>query len=490
MKRTLSAILALLTVGSMLVSCSSGDSTDDVTTTAGNDTTEAVETTTSDPNADDLPELDFDGKELNFHISGVGLTKFFKGPEEETGDIVSDTVLERNRAVEERLNIKLNMTVNDNGTSYTDQNPTVTNLVMSGDTTYDLFSYQQYTIAKLATSDYFVNANTLDYVDFDKPYWNRSFMDEMTLNPDKRLFIMGDYFIDSLLQLRVTFYNKTMYGDRYGDPDGLYSIVLDGDWTLDEMTKILNESYEDLNTDGATDKDDRLGMVSWGLSGTADPFVYGTDIKFTKRNSDGSVDVTMMNDDAVILAEKLNTMLNNQSNLVVDSSDEQLAIFKSGNTQFMGLGRFMNADDLRDMESDFGFLPHPKLDEEQDEYYSLIHDTVAVGAIPITSTNIDIIGAVLEALNAETARTLTPTWYETALKVKYTRDDISSQMIDLIHDSATTNFLYAYNYALNGLGLIYRDLIKNKSTDFASTYAKIEPAALEALGELTEYFNK
>ena len=29
---------------------------------------------------------------------------------------------------------------------------------------------------------------------------------------------------------------------------------------------------------------------------------------------------------------------------------------------------------------------------------------------------------------------------------------LSSQMIDLIHDTITTNFIYAYNYALNTPG--------------------------------------
>ena len=141
------------------------------------------------------------------------------------------------------------------------------------------------------------------------------------------------------------------------------------------------------------------------------------------------------------------------------------------------------------MEQDFGFLPHPKYDEEQEEYHSLVHDTALLGCIPSSSVNLDITGAVIEALNAESYRTVTPAWYETALKVKYARDDISGQMIDIIHDSLTTNFIYAYNYALNSIGLVYRELITANSTDYASAVQKKLKAAETKLDELVDIFH-
>jgi hypothetical protein len=95
----------------------------------------------------------------------------------------------------------------------------------------------------------------------------------------------------------------------------------------------------------------------------------------------------------------------------------------------------------------------------------------------------------MEALCAETYRSVTPVWYETALKIKYTRDDISAQMIDLIHGSITTNFIYAYNYALADIGLQYRTLITNRSTDYVSQVEKNLKAAEKALQTLTDVFS-
>ena len=99
-----------------------------------------------------------------------------------------------------------------------------------------------------------------------------------------------------------------------------------------------------------------------------------------------------------------------------------------------------------------------------------------------------MVGAVLEAMNAESYRRVTPAWYESALKLKYSRDDITSQMVDLIRDSMTTNFIYAYSATLNNLGMVYRTLAQTASTDYVSTVTSRLPAAEKALADLVAIF--
>ena len=93
-----------------------------------------------------------------------------------------------------------------------------------------------------------------------------------------------------------------------------------------------------------------------------------------------------------------------------------------------------------------------------------------------------------EVLGVESYRTVTPAWYETALKVKYTRDDISAQIIDLINETATTNFIYAYNFAINGLGNVYRELVTAGSGDYVSTVEKKLSAGETKLNAIIEAF--
>ena len=100
--------------------------------------------------------------------------------------------------------------------------------------------------------------------------------------------------------------------------------------------------------------------------------------------------------------------------------------------------------------------------------------------------------AAAEALAAEAYRTVTPAFYEVALKNKYSRDDASSRIIDIIYNAATTDFLYANNYSMNNtrIGLFSRAMVSAKSKDFASEYAKIETAAQAALDALVKLYTK
>jgi hypothetical protein len=147
---------------------------------------------------------------------------------------------------------------------------------------------------------------------------------------------------------------------------------------------------------------------------------------------------------------------------------------------------------LRDMESDYGIIPMPKLTPEQDRYYSSIHDTIPLYSVPVFASEeeIEVAGAVMEAQAAENYRKVFPTMYDIALKVKYNRDttgsDTASRMIDIIHDNSTTDFVYVYNYVLAQMGTITRKLMGEKSTNFASTYKSLESAASAALEKLIE----
>jgi hypothetical protein len=165
--------------------------------------------------------------------------------------------------------------------------------------------------------------------------------------------------------------------------------------------------------------------------------------------------------------------------------DSNGAKFASGEALFNGNSYlFTGETQFREMDNDYGMIPNPKYDEAQENYMSLIHDTANLGMIPITSNKLEMTSAVVEALCSETYRTLIPAYYETALKIKYTRDDISSQMIDLIHDSVSTNFAFVYYAQLNNAGMIFRTLVTNKSNDFVSEYAKLEAGAITGLDKL------
>ena len=494
-KRILSALLALLMLSSALASCSSSsDNSGTSDTTAAADIaettaaeTEPVETDRSEIK-DDLPALDFKGKSVNIYVATQAVyDNYVAGSEEKSGDVVNDAVVERNANVEDRLNIKLNPT--PNADTYSTVAKSISTLILAGDTTYDYFMGHQIGVTQLVADKYFVNAYDVEHINFDQPWWNNKYMDSLTLGSNYRPILCGDFHTQATAYIRVNYFNKNLYNNIYGNPDELYGEVLDGTFTIERMKELVSGAYADINGNGVTDVDDRLGFICNQLLATVDSFVYGSDVQFTQYDKDGYIQLTMISDKAVTLLEKLNEFFY-QPAVSTASGGKQNDIFKAGNALFVGNGLLNNSTDFRDMEDDYGFLPHPKFDENQDDYYSLVHDTALLGGIPITSQNIDIIGAVLEALNSESYRIVIPAWYENALKIKYARDDLSSQMIDLVTASMSTNFIFAYNASLSYLGTVYRTLLTNNSTDYVSGVQSILPAAEAELAKIIAAFKE
>lgn len=79
---------------------------------------------------------------------------------------------------------------------------------------------------------------------------------------------------------------------------------------------------------------------------------------------------------------------------------------------------------------------------------------------------------------------------EIALKTKYVRDDISGQIIDMIHDSSTTDFAYIYNNSLGKVGHTMRTLMNNKSNNFASLWKANERIVQKYLETLVKAFDE
>ena len=140
MKQKLSFLLSLLMLSSVLSACG-GDGETSVTTDAGTAAQTADTTPVETEPAylpDDLPDdLDFGGEAL--HIFGWERAVPEFTVEEETGDIVSDAIYQRNRNVEERLHINLTYTLAPG--NYDAKNAwvnTVKNSTMAGDGANDI----------------------------------------------------------------------------------------------------------------------------------------------------------------------------------------------------------------------------------------------------------------------------------------------------------------------------------------------------------------
>ena len=129
---------------------------------------------------------------------------------------------------------------------------------------------------------------------------------------------------------------------------------------------------------------------------------------------------------------------------------------------------------LRGMEMDFCIIPLPKLDKAQEKYITPNNPHTGAGiSIPVTASDLDRTGMILEDLSAESRYTLQPAYYEINLKGKYARDEESQDMLDIILSNTAHDIGYVYNFGSFAGDTLLRNG-QNKKSDYASPFEKAQ----------------
>jgi len=487
--RKTAALLALLLLAASCTAACGDAKTEMKTDTAAvtDAVTEAVTEEAEKIILDAIPEgTDLAGKQIRIRINTFDQTQFgseifMMGPEEADGDIVHDAILERNQLVEERLNVEFTYEIVD--FTYDKVYPDLQKIIMAGDDVYDLIIDQQYGMLKIAADNMLYNFNNSDVNDFSQVYWWDEYMDELQLNENARFLVAGDYFLDVVEVASAIFFNKAMYQSHYEDPNELYQLAFDGKWTIDALGTYVKEFSQDIDGNGTLNDGDVFAM---NLSRNyMDAQVFGSGVTFMERGEDGYPVLNLEDPLITTVMEKIvanyiepKTTFNFGTVAGVTEAEYYQNQRKAFSDQkLLFLNDYLAAvKDLRDMKDDYGILPIPKVDESVEKYRSVSHDTALIGGIPTTCPDPDKICTVLEALCSMSHNTSMKTYFESAMKVKYARDESSSQMIDLLHDSITQSFCYAFASQINDYHEIFRSLFDSGKASYTTSYAKKQKA--------------
>lgn len=495
-RRMLALLLAGLLAAGTLVSCGNADKKTDSTTPVAENSETTTETEV-ETEPDPFAGTDFGGQSLRINSSNdltdaTNAHRFIAGSGEMTGEIVNDAVFKRNEDAQTLLNMKLEITPSE--WTYSNANTQIEKLVLAGESQFDIVANDMMCLAKLTPKAYFHSVKDTGILDFEKSYWYGDAIRDLEFVPGAMYMLLGDYFTDSLASAHVLYYNKQLIADHTGDAMYVQNIVLDGKWTVDEMISLTKELTVDTNGDGTLAEGDQFGYTVIGSWGPMIPALMGFDVQFIDKTG-GNVQYCFNNERSVKILEKLNALYWGEGTLPKtkqgDAADLRLK-FANAETVFVGYLRLCDLEEMRDIEFGVGLAPYPKLDMDQAEYVSSLHDTSEVGAVLMTTpTNqLPFVYTCLEVLARETSKTVIPAYYEEALKVKYVGGTEDAAMIDLIHDSITSPFAVAYNGVLGDflLAKCFLTPLGGKKTDFASAYAKNEPAGQKTLDRVLGEF--
>lgn len=493
--RIFACLLAALLLLPTLTGCgnSGEESTVDTSADVQNTVTETEET--EETLLSGVPEgTTFDGESVSIWFTATGNSvaeTFINLAGENNGETLDDAIYYRNLAVEDLLDVKLDYFESDVTTDKT--GATLEKLVMAGDTTYDMYSLIQYNAAQYAYQNLYYNMKDNEYLSFDQPWWNYDYMKEMTIGEDKIYCLVGDVHVDSTRCMNCVYYNKAMYTDYYKDGDGLYDVVLEGKWTYDLLQQYAEEVWVDVDEDNKASKDDQLGYAINNYN-NLDGFLYACGVRATERDENDIPVLSLLSERAVdTLKKTYDIYYNTVGGFGYGGAYADDVFYRekfSEGTSLFLFGFFYSAESLRDMDDAYGIVPFPKLDEEQENYYSIAHDIISIMCLPVNCQKVEASSAVLESLAYLGYKDVLPAYYETLLKAKYARDAKSAQMIELIRENFMTDIAYVYGDAFNNMGYACRYMVQNKQENLEAWYTSKEKAALTNMQKLIDQFQK
>ncbi|MCL2518609.1 MAG: hypothetical protein FWF15_08610 [Oscillospiraceae bacterium] len=427
MKKQITALVVLIVVLVCAVSCNNGPNEQNSNV---NDNKPDTETAPLINDQDDIPEMNFNGREFRIvDYPDYGNAHGNLVEAEQTGDVLNDAIYMANTNVEERFNLVFKE-INCPG-SYTEAYNLMTKSVLAAEDAYDyVLLTERDSFALAVEGKYFYSFDELPYVDLRKDYWDQAAQKSLSIG-NKVYFTYGSNMLSAFDFSTFLVFNKQI-ADNLA-LDNFYQLVRNGKWTIDKFYTTAKSATLDVNGDGVMNNDDQYGIVSRGDYFYASFWVTDRVPLIAKDSDDLPYFNVPGNDKLFAIFEKLH-MISTSECLWEKSTGDTIAprdMFSKGNALFFTSTTFVTQY-FRNMEIDYGIIPYPTLDEKKpgDPYSMRVQGFFAI-VVPITAD--PVCGSVvMEALACQYYKNVVPTFYDLVVQAKGTRDEESCEMLDML----------------------------------------------------------
>lgn len=470
-KRIMCLLLLLCMLIPTIAACKkSGDNAE--TSDSGLDTKPVEESKSKYDVYDDLGDLDFGGRTITIGRVDRSLYDDEVSVERYSGDIVSDSIFKRNQLVEARLNIKINDTPIDSS-GYAISNA-IRNDMQSGDHNYDLTLSPVYATIMYTGEGLLSDLNKTSNINLSKPYWSQYFNESLSIG-ESQYMASGAISLSYYRYIYVTIVNDKVLESISDAPD-LVEVVNDKKWTLEYQKTLTSKYYNDANGNGK-DETDGFGLLTTDYNGVDG---YWSSCEISMLEKDASNYYTL-NFDAQRMSDVVDTLMTlfSQNSTWCEPHDpshetgvgEWDAIYSkfAEGKSLMATMKLEGVESaaLRNMADAYTIIPIPKYYDDQETYYSFVQDSFTGMAIPATAPewDRDIYAAVMEAMASESYRTVTPAYYETALKAKYAGSAASVDMLDMITQNVYIDGGEMYTKKLLNISQLFREIMATHITN-------------------------
>ncbi len=510
-KRLLSALLcAIMLASAVLTGCSESGANADETTPAAPDASTETVAEGGDAAAEGSGEgegliaiekdydwtagvtkKDYEGYEYTI-LNGCTASWYSYNsisPEETTGEPVNDAFIERENRTEEFLNISI-VELHDG-----DSMNILKNAVKSGSNDFDYGNVTLMNCYAVAMEGNVFDLNTIAPdagVDLSNVWWDQNARDSLTIN-NQLYFMTSDADTTRFDSIRSLYFNKEMLAQH--GLENPYDLVDNNQWTVDKFTELCTSVIADKDGDGQMTDMDQYGWISY-TEIMSDLLMCGMGTQFITKDPDTGrlVDGTT-GENFVDMYNKVINILFTQQNAVFDvrasSRANQLRGLgdRAQETIFTENGALFYSECmawtrvLRDMEADFGVLPPPKYNEDQERYYSIILNPF-MQMIPVTSEDPIRTLHVLDVFSAASHDTVVDAYVNVTLTGKVARDADTVRMLHLVFDE----LYYNIHFSSVSIRTTVNNAISSGSDAIASTLQKVAKATTKQLDRTNDFF--
>lgn len=471
-------MLALLLALGTVTACGNPDKPEQ--TDPNKETEPATETETVNPDSLlDLPD-DLKFNDYDFKVLSAKYDEFFTQIDSEntTGDTVNDAIYDRNRLIESKYGVKIHMDQDE----YPNMLERTKQQVMANDDEYELIMMVMRDAYTATLNGYLTDFSSLSYIDTEKEYYFRDINDQLTIG-GKMFFAFSAESINVLSFANGILFNKVIAKNHtdFADP---YELVANGEWTYDQLFTMCKAATADSDGNGRIEYGkDVIGMISdYDKAIPASWISAGCNL--INRDADGDPYFSALgNERYYTVMQTVRKNFDSDSCYCYTAGDDKNKSFKNNQALFYSteIG-FLNM--IRGMESDYGLLPWPKYDGEQEKYITRAEDGW-LHCVPNTCSNTDRTSAILQALAFYSYQMVYPSYYERALTSQYVRDEESVEMIKLIRSNMTIDLGDTIWYQNLRLNLVAN--ICNSKVEAATLLKRYEKVVTGLINKAIEY---
>ena len=365
--------------------------------------------------------------------------------EEREGDVIDQSLRERDRLFESFFGVNLQYRLEDYDEGWVMRDK-IANNVYADSNEFDLVFGSMFRMTGIHSNGWSHNLADIDMLDLEKNWWSQNARNAFTFNGNI-YFSTGDITTRYFSAPVVMEANVGLLRNNGINIEDIYQLVDDQKWTIEELHKLIQGYGTDIDNDGIPEQ---TGLTQSGTG--LHVLVYGCGGQFITRDEQG---IPELNNSAglidIIDAVTAKFTTNGTLDVYYGVAPLERNLFFYGKALF-ATNTLCNLVDVSLHDFETTFLPMPKYNEEQANYYSNINPYISTGifipkTLPADQTN--RVGYLADGLAAISKYTSSEEMYSRIIQYQKATSPKAREMLILCVENSQFELAEVFDWGMN-----------------------------------------